>query len=179
MRHRIADKKFNRSSNERKALFTGLLRNLTERGEIVTTLAKAKAVKRLADRVVSQAKKNTVASRRLLHRRFGKRDVVSTLVEQVAPAMSDRTSGYVTVVAIGARRGDNTAMAKLAFVTQPEKVGTLKSNRKSEEKKVVKKQVKKTQLTPAVAAPVAKSIMPTAQKEMTSKPKTTRTKKVV
>ncbi len=123
MRHRVADKKFNRDSNNRKALFMGLLRNLTEHGEIVTTLAKAKAVKRLADRMVTQAKTNTVASRRTLHKTFGKRDVVSTLVDRVAPAMADRSSGYVTVTQLGPRRGDNTPMAKLAFVKKPEQKG--------------------------------------------------------
>jgi len=123
MRHRVADKKFNRDSNNRKALFSGLLRNLTEHGEIVTTLAKAKAVKRLADRMVSQAQTNTVSSRRLLHKSFGKRDVVSTLVERVAPAMSDRKSGFVTISPLGPRRGDNTPMAKLAFVKKPEVKG--------------------------------------------------------
>jgi large subunit ribosomal protein L17 len=123
MRHRVADKKFNRDANNRKALFTGLLRNLTEHGEIVTTLAKAKAVKRLADRMVSQAQTNTVSTRRTLHKRFGKRDVVSTLVERVAPAMADRKSGFVTITALGPRRGDNTPMAKLAFVKKAEVKG--------------------------------------------------------
>lgn len=162
MRHRVADKKFNRTSNERKALFSGLLRNLTEHGEIVTTLAKAKAVKRLADRMVSQAKTNTVASRRLLHRRFGKRDVVSTLVEKVAPAMADRTSGFVSLTVLGPRRGDNTQMAKLAFVKKSDHT-SLKNTRPnatpakaskpvaaekkavSEKKPAAKKTVKKTE----------------------------------
>lgn len=167
MRHRVADKKFNRTSNERKALFSGLLRNLTEHGEIVTTLAKAKAVKRLADRMVSQAKSNSVATRRLLHKRFGKRDVVSTLVEKVAPAMADRTSGFVSLTVLGPRRGDNTQMAKLAFVKKAEgsslknlqpktasekapkkgaaekKTTEKKVENKSTEKKTVKKAVKK------------------------------------
>lgn len=126
MRHRVADKKFNRDSNNRKALFMGLLRNLTEHGEIVTTLAKAKAVKRMADRMVTQAKNNTVASRRVLHKRFGKRDVVSSLVDRVAPAMADRTSGFVTISQLGPRRGDNTPMAKLAFVTKSAQQGLKK-----------------------------------------------------
>jgi large subunit ribosomal protein L17 len=151
MRHRVADKKFNRTSNERKALFSGLLRNLTEHGEIVTTLAKAKAVKRLADRMVSQAKANTVATRRLLHKRFGKRDVVSTLVEKVAPAMADRTSGFVSLTVIGPRRGDNTLInpqPKTASEKAPKKAAEKKTaekkvEKKSAEKKTVKKTVKK------------------------------------
>jgi large subunit ribosomal protein L17 len=164
MRHRVADKKFNRTSNARKALFTGMLRNLTEHGEIVTTLAKAKAVKRLADRMVSQAKNNTVASRRLLHKRFGKRDVVSTLVEKVAPAMADRTSGYVSVIALGPRRGDNTPMARLAFVKKAEGMGTLK-NKRTKVKAATK------------TAKVAKSNTKPEAKPAAKKPAAKRTKK--
>lgn len=169
MRHRVADKKFNRTSNERKALFAGLLRNLTEHGEIVTTLAKAKAVKRLADRMVTQAKTNTVASRRVLHKKFGKRDIVSTLVERVAPAMADRTSGYVRVTAIGPRRGDNTPMAKLAFVNKPENSSLKNPQPKVVAPAKVKKEtaVKKEateEKAPAkkVAAPAKKSTKKTA-----------------
>ena len=162
MRHRVADKKFNRTSNERKALFSGLLRNLTEHGEIVTTLAKAKAVKRLADRMVSQAKTNTVASRRVLHKKFGKRDMVSTLVETVAPAMADRTSGYVSVIAIGPRRGDNTPMAKLAFV---HKAGNT-SLKKLQPKAVNSTEVKKEAI---VAQDVEIKKEPAVKKEATEK----------
>jgi len=118
MRHRIQDKKFNRDANQRKALFMGLLRNLTEQGSIVTTMARAKAVKRLADRMVTTASENDLAARRKLHMFFGKRDVSNKLVDVIAPAMSDRNSGFVRVTAMGNRRGDNTPMATLEFVTQ-------------------------------------------------------------
>lgn len=116
MRHRIHDKKFNRDANERKALLNGLLRNLAIHGEIITTVAKAKELKRLADKAITTAKVNTVAARRQLHATFGKRDVVNTLVDVIAPALSDRNSGYTTLVKMGPRRGDNTPMAKIAFV---------------------------------------------------------------
>jgi large subunit ribosomal protein L17 len=116
MRHRVQDKKFNRTANERKAFFMGLLRNLVERGSITTTMTRAKELKRLADKMVGQAKDSSVASRRLMHRTFGKRDVVNTLVEKVAPAMTDRNSGYTRITALGSRRGDNTPMARIAFV---------------------------------------------------------------
>ncbi len=119
MRHRVADKKFNRDANQRKGLFYGLLRNLTERGAIVTTLPKAKVLKGLMDRAVSQAKDSSIASRRLLHKEFGDRQVVNILVERVAPAMTDRNSGYTTLEKLGNRRGDNTPMAKIAFSKAP------------------------------------------------------------
>jgi large subunit ribosomal protein L17 len=126
MRHRIQDKKFNRDSNHRKALFMGLLRNLTEQGSIVTTKARAKAVKRLADRMVHTAQGNDLASRRKLHMFFGKRDVANKLVDVVAPAMSDRNSGFVRITDLGSRRGDNTPMVRLEFTTQAGERGLLK-----------------------------------------------------
>ena len=137
MRHRVQDKKFNRDANERKALISGMLRNLTEHGEITTTLARAKMIKRLADKLITQAKVDTIASRRLLHRTFGKRDVVNTLVERVAPALKDRNSGYTRIVPMGTRRGDNTEMVRLSWVNLSEKQG-LKSGKEYKEKAVVK-----------------------------------------
>lgn len=118
MRHRIQDKKFNRNTDQRKALFMGLLRNLTVHGSIVTTMPRAKAVKRLADRMVSTAAEKDLAARRKLHGFFGKRDIVNKLVDVVAPAMADRKSGFVRITDLGSRRGDNTPMVRLEFVTQ-------------------------------------------------------------
>ncbi len=157
MLHNVHDKKFNREANERKALFVGLLRNLTLHGEIVTTQARAKVIKGMADKLVSQAKDNSLASRRLLHRTFGKRDVVNTLVERVAPAMADRNSGFTRVIALGNRRGDNTPMAKIAFVNKPETTGTLKSGKTHEVKKTVETpKVKTTKAEVAKKTKVAK-----------------------
>ncbi len=138
MRHRIQDKKFNRDANQRKALFMGLLRNLTEQGSIVTTMARAKAVKRLADRMVSTAQGNDLAARRKLHMFFGKRDVVNKLVDVVAPAMTDRKSGFVRITDLGSRRGDNTPMVRLEFVNQAGTRGQLTKDKVVEAKPVSK-----------------------------------------
>jgi large subunit ribosomal protein L17 len=168
MRHRVNDKKFNRDANERKALFMGLLRALTEQGHIVTTQARGKVIKRLADRLITQAKVNTTASRRELHKTFGKRDVVNTLVDSIAPALSDRNSGYTRIIPMGSRRGDNTPMVRIEFVNQPVKVGTLKNEDKTEKAKAApkkavpaKKVEKTTKAAPAKAdAAKAKKSVP-------------------
>jgi large subunit ribosomal protein L17 len=160
MRHRVQDKKFNRTSNERKALLNGLLRSLAEQGEITTTKAKAKELKRLADRMISQAQENTLASRRILHRTFGKRDVVNTLVERVAPALADRKSGFTRLTVVGHRRGDNTEMVKIEFVNKAEKVGDFKSNQPKParaEKKVKAEKPAKAAKPAAKKAPVKKA----------------------
>ncbi len=128
MRHRIAGKKFNRDTNARKNLLSGLVRSLVEHGKIVTTQAKAKEVKRLTDKLVSIAQRDdNVAARRLLHRFFGKRDVVNTLVDRIAPLFTDRVSGFTTIKSAGVRRGDNTALFQLSFIKMPEVTGVLKA----------------------------------------------------
>lgn len=127
MRHRVATKTFNRNTKQRKALLVNLVRQLVEHGEITTTKEKAKEIKRIADKMIHKAKVDTIAVRRGLHSFFGKRDVVNTLVERVAPLMADRVSGFTTSYIIGERRGDNTTMVKLSLVAKPEVVHTLKN----------------------------------------------------
>lgn len=129
MRHQVSGNHFNRDTNERKALFKSLLCALLEHGEMVTTPPRAKELKRLADKMIHKAQTDTLTTRRLLHRYFGRRDVVNTLVDRVAPAMPDRTSGFTTISPVAKRRGDNATMVKIALVTKPERLGTLKSDR--------------------------------------------------
>lgn len=165
MRHRVQKNHFNRNTNERKALLKGLLRNLVEQGEIVTTDGKAKEIKRLMDKLVYKAKTDTVANRRLLHRVFGQRDVVNTLVERVAPAMGNRISGFTTLSKLGSRRGDSAQMVALKFVVAIERVGTLKSGRTHEvaakpvaKKAAVKPTTKKVPVKPVAAKKVTKKV---------------------
>lgn len=126
MRHRVASNHFNRDSSSRKALFKNLLRELVEHGQITTTLEKAKAIKSLADKVVHKALVDSVATRRTLHRFFGRRDVVNSLVERVAPASKGRSSGFTTLTRAGIRRGDNAQLAMLKLIDTPARMGDLK-----------------------------------------------------
>ncbi len=163
MRHRIKGKKLNRDTNHRKMLLRNLVRSLVEVGEITTTEAKAKETKRLADKYIGKAKADTVATRRVLHSFFGKRDVVNTLVERVAPLFGDRASGFTTLKKAGTRRGDNTGLVTLALVKKPEGVGTLK---KVAAAVVAKKTATKVEKTVAKKAPVKKTTAKkTAKKE--------------
>jgi len=123
MRHRVTGRHFNRDSKHRQAMVMNLLRSLVEHGEITTTKEKGKEVKRWADKLVSTAKKGDLAARRNLHSFFGKRDVVNTLVDRIAPLFGDRTSGFTTDVKLGKRRGDNTEMVKISFVSKPATAG--------------------------------------------------------
>lgn len=127
MRHRVQAKHFNRDANHRKMLLRNLVRSLVEHGEIVTSEAKAKETKRLADSLIHQAQSRQVATRRQLHTFFGKRDVVNALVEKIAPAMGKRTSGFTTLSRLGKRRGDNMELVKLSLIAQPEVLHTLRA----------------------------------------------------
>lgn len=159
MRHRIAHKHFNRDSNHRKALLKNLVRGLVLEGEVTTTVTKAKELKRLADKLFHKAQTDTISTRRNLHRFFGRRDAVNTLVERIAPAMSDRVSGFTRIVPAGLRRGDNAALATVSLVNKPATVGTLKSGKvhevKAVKKAVVKKETAKTSTSKAEVKPAA------------------------
>lgn len=173
MKHRVKGKKFNRDTNNRKALLRNLVRQLVENGFITTTGSKAKETKRLADKLINKAQTDTVSNRRLLHTFFGKRDVVNTLVERVAPLFTDRSSGFTRITSVGRRRGDNTEIVKLELVKQPAVVGTLK-NPQPKAKAVKKAPAKKA---PAKKAPAKKAPAKKAPAKKAASTKTAKNKK--
>ena len=146
MRHRQKTKQLGRDTKSRKALLRNLVRSLVEHGEVETTEAKAKEVKRWADKLIGKAKDDSLVTRRQLHSFFGKRDVVNTLVDRVAPAMKDRISGFSTIKKLGKRRGDNSDLVKLSLIEEAAHNLGLKAPKteKTEEKKPAKKKVVKT-----------------------------------
>lgn len=177
MRHRVATKQFNRDTKARQGLLKGLVRSLVEEGSITTTVAKAKEVRRIADKLIGKAKQDTVSTRRTLHTFFGKRDVVNTLIERVAPLFASRNSGFTRIVKLGNRRGDNTPVATLSLVVQPDQTGlkkaTVKAKTAKAEKAVKaakteepiekepKTEKKSAAAAPAVAAPKVQKIAAT------------------
>jgi large subunit ribosomal protein L17 len=181
MRHRVQSLQLNRDTNHRKHLLRNLVRELVEHGAIVTTKVKAKETRRIADKLINKALTDSITTRRLLHRFFGKRDVVNTLVDRVAPAMKGRVSGFTTISNVGLRRGDNTEMVKLQLVAMPERAGSLRSGKpapkKAAKKAATKPAAKATKAEPAKkAAPAAKETKkaeakPVAAKKTDTKPK--------
>lgn len=127
MRHRKVGKKFSTHTKGRAALLKSLAYSLVRDGAIVTTTTKAKELRRLADGLVMTAKDGTLSARRELHMFFGRRDVVNTLVDRVAPAMASRQSGFTTLQEVGLRSGDNTLMTKISWAVAPPSVGSLKN----------------------------------------------------
>lgn len=143
MRHRVAGRKFNKDTKHRQAMIMNLVRSLFLHGELTTTEAKAKETKRWADKILTKAKKEDTAARRSLHRFFGKRDVVNTLVDRIAPASGDRQSGFTTHEVVGKRRGDNVVMVKVSLLEKPDQLGDFKSGKfGTDQTKIAKSETK-------------------------------------
>ena len=115
-------RKLSRKCSPRKALLRDLITDLIINGRIETTEAKAKELKRLADRMVTLGKKNTLASRRQAAQivRFEKdaegNYAIQKLFNEIAPKYVDRNGGYTRVLKLGPRRGDATEMAIIEFI---------------------------------------------------------------
>ena len=115
-------RKLSRHSNERKALLRDLITDLIINDRIETTVSKAKELKRLADKMVTLGKKNTLASRRQAAEliRFETDEegkyALQKLFDEIAPKFANRNGGYTRVLKLGPRRGDATEMALIEFV---------------------------------------------------------------
>ena len=116
MRHRILDKKLGRSKAHREALMASLARNLIVEKRIRTTLAKAKSVQRVAERLVTLARKGTLASRRSVIARLKDKTQVVELFGKVVPGLEGRAGGFTRIMRLGRRTGDNAEMALLEWV---------------------------------------------------------------
>ena len=118
----MAYSRLRRSSDQRKALLRDLVTDLILNGQIETTLTKAKELKRLADKMVTLGKTNTLASRRQAASfiRFEKDEegkyAVQKLFAEIAPKFANRNGGYTRVIKTGFRRGDAAPMAIIAWV---------------------------------------------------------------
>ena len=116
MRHGNGYRKLNRTHEHRKAMFANMVCSLIEHEQITTTLPKAKELKRIADKVITLAKKGNLHSRRLLMARVKQEEVVRKLIDVLAPRYSKRSGGYSRVLKAGFRYGDMAPMAIIEFV---------------------------------------------------------------
>jgi large subunit ribosomal protein L17 len=160
MKHRIKAKHFNRDTQSRKALFRNSLRGLIEHGQIETSEGRAKELRRLADKLINRAQKGDLASRREIHKFFGKRDVVNTLFEQVVPAMGDRKSGFCSLEKLSNRRGDNMIVYRLSLLVDEKKWKSLKN-----ETKKVEKEKQKTGKKPSIKKKTKTPVKKVTKKE--------------
>jgi large subunit ribosomal protein L17 len=116
MRHARAGKKLGRDSAHRRALYANLAGALIEHGRIKTTEAKAKAVKPLAEQMITLGRRGDLAARRQAISTLHSKDVVHKLFTEVAPRFVDRPGGYSRIVKLGPRAGDAADMVYLELV---------------------------------------------------------------
>lgn len=121
MPHRQKRPRFGRNTSQRKALFRTLLNALILHEEIKTTKAKAKAVKRLIDRLIIKARVASLSNRRQLLAFLPNKQVVDKLIKEIAPRFKETTSGFSRLVLLGRRRGDDALMAKVELVKKKER----------------------------------------------------------
>jgi large subunit ribosomal protein L17 len=120
MRHRVSGRHFGRTANQRKALLRGLITSLIEHQRIETTLARAKEVKKLAERVVTLGIKGDLHSKRIALSEVPNRKAIAKLFGEIAPRLSGRNGGYLRLVRTRNRVNDAAPMAVLEFVDYEE-----------------------------------------------------------
>ena len=116
MRHRSKTVKLKRNASHRRALLANLACSLIEHGRIKTTLGKAKALRPVAEKLVTLAKRDDLHSRRLAIAFLHQKDTVKKLFAEVAPASKDRQGGYCRITKLGARMSDSAPMAFIEWV---------------------------------------------------------------
>ena len=116
MRHRRAGRKLNRTASHRRALFANMAAALIKHEQIVTTLPKAKELRRVADRLITLAKRGDLHARRLAVSRVRDEAMVKKLFETLGPRYKDRPGGYTRVLKAGYRYGDSAPMAVIELV---------------------------------------------------------------
>lgn len=117
MKHHKAQRKFGREKNERKAFVRGLMINLIRHGRIETTLARAKEIRPLVEKLVTLSKEDTVARRRLIMSRLlNQEEEVTKLFKEYAPKFKATEGGYIRILKLPTRLSDGAQMAVIEFV---------------------------------------------------------------
>ena len=120
MRHRTAGRQLNRNSSHRKAMFRNMAISLVEHELIKTTLPKAKELRRYAEPLITLAKSDSVANRRLAMSRTGSKEAVGKLFGELGPRYKTRPGGYIRILKCGFRAGDASPMAYVELVDRPQ-----------------------------------------------------------
>lgn len=116
MRHNVQGSKLGRTTAHRTAMFRNQLASLVQHERIRTTLHKAKALRPVAEKVITQGKKDTVHARRQVRRWLPNRSDVKRLFDTISPRFAERPGGYTRIVKLGPRKGDGAEMAILELV---------------------------------------------------------------
>ncbi|MCH8866528.1 MAG: 50S ribosomal protein L17 [Proteobacteria bacterium] len=115
MRHRKSGRRLGRNSSHRKAMFRNMAASMLKHETIKTTLAKAKELRRVVEPLITLAKEDSVANRRLAFDRLRDKEVVGKLFSELGPRFKDRPGGYLRILKTGPRAGDSAPMAIVMF----------------------------------------------------------------
>jgi len=135
MRHLRRTAKLGRTGEHRNAMLANLVCSLIKHRRVTTTLAKAKAARSVAEKMVSLGKSGTLHDRRLAASRLHQEDAVKILFNEIAPAQKDRNGGYTRIVRMLQRQGDAAEMAILEWVDLPATTETTTTSPPAEETK--------------------------------------------
>ena len=148
------------SAAHQRLILANLASQLFEHGRIITTEAKAKRLRPLAEKLITKAKRGDIHSRRLVLTTVRDKGVVHTLFTEIAPSLADRDGGYTRITKVGPRKGDNAPMALIELVRE-----SVEESRKANAKSVApakKSPAKKAAAKSAAAAPGAAATAPAA-----------------
>ena len=120
MRHRVSNRKLNRTSSHRLAMLRNMANSLLRHEVIKTTLPKAKELRKVAEPLITLGKNASLANRRLAFNRTRDRDVVVKLFDELGPRYAARNGGYLRILKCGFRQGDNAPMALVELVDRPD-----------------------------------------------------------
>lgn len=120
MRHRKSGRQLSRNSSHRKAMYSNMAASLFSNELIKTTLPKAKELRRVAEPLITLAKTDNVANRRLAFARLRNRDVVTKLFNELGPRFVERKGGYLRILKCGFRTGDSAPMALVELLDRPD-----------------------------------------------------------
>lgn len=161
MRHQVEKRKLGRTSAHRDAMLRNMVTSLLEYERIETTLQKAKEVRRVAERMITLAKKGDLHSLRQALRVIRKKTVAKKLFDEMAIRFNDRNGGYTRILKVGQRAGDNASMAIIELVAKTP-VKKPKKSQKTEKKSPIQaaREAAKKPKTKAAAKPKAKKEAP-------------------
>ena len=120
MRHRVSGRKLGRTTSHRRAMFRNQLASFIEHERIRTTLHKAKELRPLAEKMITQGKRDTLHARRQVRRWVDDRSLIKKLFDEIAPRFAERPGGYTRIIKLGPRLGDAAEMAILELVEKAE-----------------------------------------------------------
>lgn len=169
MRH---NKKFNhlgRTSSHRKAMLSNMSVSLIMHKRIFTTLAKAKALKKVVEPIINKSKEDTTHSRRLVFQELQSKEAVTELFQNVAQKVADRPGGYTRILKIGNRLGDNAEMCFIELVDYNENMLKAGKSAKAADKPKTRRSRKKADAPEAAAKPVAEAKAETSDPEAEEK----------